>query len=97
MMNAMTLVNRSLSAGLVVLLLAAALPALNSDVITPFEGFVMTPLIMMLATLGGVALNSGLGRLQRQLRYRMTQPARSHWRQASECCDVGACPQHGMS
>jgi hypothetical protein len=64
MTNTRSLINRGLSTAFTVCLLAASLPAVNSQVITPFEAFVLTPLLVMLAGLGGVATCRGLERVE---------------------------------
>jgi len=56
--------------------MAAALPALNQDVLSPFEAFVVTPGLLMLAALAALGTYQGLDRLQRRLHERVRRAVR---------------------
>jgi hypothetical protein len=66
-MNARKIMNGTLAALLFAWSMAAALPALNRDVLSPFEAFVLTPGLLMAAALAARGLYDGLDRLQQRL------------------------------
>jgi hypothetical protein len=66
-MNARKMLNGTLAAMLFAWSMAAALPALNNDVLSPFEAFVITPALLMLAALCAQGVYHGLDRVQRRL------------------------------
>lgn len=66
-MNARKIVNGTTSVVVFAWLLAAALPATNAAVLDPFQAYVMTPLIMMMAALATLGLYRALDRAQRRL------------------------------
>jgi len=66
-MNARKIVNGTTSVVVFAWLLAAALPAMNDAVLDPFQAYVLTPLIMMMAALATLGLYRGLDRAQRRM------------------------------
>jgi hypothetical protein len=75
-MNARKLMNGTLASLLFGWSMAAALPALNHDVLSPFEGFVVTPALLMLAALAALGTYHGLDRLQQRLHGRVLRLVR---------------------
>jgi hypothetical protein len=93
-MNARTLLNGTLSALLAGWFVAATLPALNNEVLDPFQAFIATPVLLMLAVVVGVGAYRGLGRLQERLSQALASRARCA-RQADSLVDLGVCLLHG--
>jgi hypothetical protein len=81
-MNARKVMNGTLATLLFGWSMAAALPAFNQDVLSPFEAFVLTPVFLMLAALGAQGIYHALDRLQRWLHARV--PGASPRRVAAE-------------
>jgi hypothetical protein len=75
-MNARKVMNATLATLLFGWSMAAALPALNQDVLSPFEAFVLTPGLLMLATLAALGAYHGLDRLQQRLHERVRRAIR---------------------
>ena len=93
-MNARNLLNGTLSTLLSGWFVAATLPALNSEVLNPFEAFVATPVLLMLAAAGAVAAYRGLDRVQMRLSKALAPRARCA-RDAGSLADLGSCLLHG--
>jgi hypothetical protein len=93
-MNARTLLNGTLSALLAGWFVAATLPALNNEVLDPFQAFVATPVLLMLAAAGAVGAYRGLGWLQERLSQALASRARCA-READSLVDLGVCLLHG--
>lgn len=60
-MNARTILNGTLSTVLFAWFLAATLPGMNTAGMSPFQAYVSTPLLMMLAGIGALTLFHALG------------------------------------
>jgi hypothetical protein len=93
-MNARTLLNGTLSTLLSGWFVAATLPALNNEVLDPFQAFIATPVLLMLAVVVGVGAYRGLGRLQERLSQALASRARCA-READSLVDLGVCLLHG--
>jgi hypothetical protein len=93
-MNAKTLLNGTLSALLSGWFVAATLPALNNEVLDPFQAFIATPVLLMLAAAGAVGAYRGLGRVQQNLSQALASRARCA-REAGSLVDLGVCLLHG--
>lgn len=93
-MNARTLLNGTLSTLLAGWFVAATLPALHNEVLDPFQAFVATPVLLMLAVAGAVGAYRGLGQLQERLSQGLAARGRCA-RQADSLVDLGVCLLHG--
>ena len=89
-MNARTLLNGTLSALLAGWFAAATLPALHNEVLDPFQAFIATPVLLMLAAAGAVGVYRGLGRLQERLSQGLAVRARCV-READSITALGNC------
>ncbi|MCJ7556221.1 MAG: hypothetical protein MUP90_04815 [Gammaproteobacteria bacterium] len=74
-MNARKILNSTLSAVLFTGFLAATLPALNNPDMSPMQAYVWTPVLMMLAGLGGLALYQGLDWAHARLNKSLYKPS----------------------
>jgi hypothetical protein len=83
-MNARKLINGTLTTLLFAWSMAATLPALNNEVLSPFEAFVLTPVLLMLASVGALAAYRGLERLEQ----RLSQALAARARRASEAGNI---------
>jgi hypothetical protein len=93
-MNARTLLNGTLSALLSGWFVAATLPALNNDVLDPFQAFIATPVLLMLAAATGVGAYRGLDRIQQRLSQALASRGRCA-REAGSLVELGTCLLHG--
>ena len=89
-MNARTLLNGTLSTLLAGWFVAATLPALNNEVLDPFQAFVATPVLLMLAAAGAVGAYRGLDRLQQRLSQGLAARGRCA-READSITALGNC------
>ena len=93
-MNARTLLNGTLSTLIAGWFVAATLPAVHNEVLDPFQAFIATPVLLMLAVAGAVGAYRGLGWLQERLSQGLASRARCA-RQADSLVDLGVCLLHG--
>jgi hypothetical protein len=90
-MNARKVMNGTLAMLLFAWSMAATLPALNSEVLSPFEAFVLTPALLMLAAAGGLGAYRGLDRLERRLLQGLPRVTRERVQRDSEAAGLDDC------